>query len=54
MPGRITTLPLYQSLRLRKIVAFLFVPFCIVMPTHGKEGGGGIFAGREGGIDSMK
>ncbi len=39
----------------------LLVPFCIVMPTHGKGRGGnfcweggGIFAGREGGIESMK
>ncbi len=48
MPGRIPTLPLFQSLRLRKPLPF-FVPFCIVMPTHGERGVGGNFAGREGG-----
>ena len=37
MPGRIPTLPLYQSLRLRKTVASFLCPFCIVMPTHGRE-----------------
>ncbi len=53
MPDRNPTLPLFQSLRLRKTVAFFFVPFCIVMPTHGKRevGGGEILLGGKGGIE---
>ena len=54
MPDRNPTLPLFQSLRLRKTVAFFLCPFCIVMPTHGKREVGGNFAGREGGIESVK
>ena len=42
MPGRIPTLPLFQSLRLRKLL-HSFVPFCIVMPTHGEGRGWGEF-----------
>ena len=44
MPGRIPTLPLLQSLRLRKPIAVHCALWCIVMPTHG---GGGDFC-REG------
>jgi hypothetical protein len=49
MPDRNPTHPLFQSLRLRKTVAIFFVPFCIVMPTHGKREVGGNFAEGEGG-----
>ena len=45
MPGRIPTLALFQSLRLRKPIAISFALWCIVMPTHG---GGGILLGRDG------
>ncbi len=48
MLGRIPTLPLFQWLRLCKPLQF-FVPFCIVMPTHGEKGGWGEFCRVEGG-----
>jgi hypothetical protein len=50
MPDGNPTLPLFQSLRLCKTVAFFLCPFCIVMPTHGERGMvGGKFAWKEGG-----
>ncbi len=47
MPGRILTLPLYQSLRLRKQLH----SFCALLHCHAhpwERGGWGNFAGREG------
>jgi len=51
MPGRIPTLPLFQSLRLRKPIAISFALWCIVMPN---DGGGGFRWGGMGRVESMK
>jgi hypothetical protein len=37
MPGRNPTIPLYQSLRLRKTVAFFLCPFALSCPPMGRE-----------------
>jgi len=42
------TLPLYQSLRLRKNNYILFVPFCIVTPTSGERKRGEFIGEGEG------
>jgi hypothetical protein len=49
MPDRNPTLPLFQSLRLRKTVAIFLCPFALSCPPMGRERWGGNFAGREGG-----
>ncbi len=48
------TLPLFQSLRLRKPLHSFCALLCCHAHPWGREGVGGSFAGREGGIESMK
>jgi hypothetical protein len=52
MPDGYPTLPLFQSLRLRKNSCILFVPF-LHCHAHlwGKRGGGGKFAGEGRGVN---
>jgi hypothetical protein len=54
MPGRIPKLPYTNRYGFAKQLHSFCALFALSCPPMGEGGGGGNFAGREGGIESMK